>query len=207
MCTHECETVCAARHQGDPIAIRWLKRHIADQVPYERYQQIVGTAKPATGRKVAVVGAGPAGLTAAFDLAKQGHAVTVFEALDQPGGMTRWGIPEYRLPYDIIDQDVTVIRGMGVDIRCNTRIGQDVTLDEVHRTHDAVLIALGLQSGRSTRIPGSDHADVRKAVDLLRLSTAGEDFGTPRSAVVIGGGNVAMDIARTLARLLKLLYC
>ncbi|MGA9961120.1 MAG: FAD-dependent oxidoreductase, partial [Azonexus sp.] len=192
VCTHKCETTCAARHEGDPIAIRWLKRHIMDQVTPGQIRTAIGKPSAPTGKKVAIVGAGPAGLTAAFDLAKQGHAVTVFEALAQPGGMTRWGIPEYRLPYDIIDQDVDIIRSVGVDIRCNVRIGKDITLDELRTTHDIVLLGLGLQLGRATRIPGSDHADVRKAVDLLRQATAGEDFGTPRTAVVIGGGNVAM---------------
>ena len=203
ICTHKCETTCASRHEGDPIAIRWLKRHIMDQVTVEQCRDIVGGPGPATGRKVAIIGAGPAGLTAAFDLAKLGHSVTVYEALDKPGGMTRWGIPEYRLPYDSIDRDIDVIRSVGVDIRCNVRIGKDITLDELRSSHDAVLLALGLQLGRATRIPGSDHPDVRKAVDLLRQATAAEDFGTPRQAVVIGGGNVAMDIARTLARLQK----
>jgi glutamate synthase (NADPH/NADH) small chain len=206
VCTHKCETTCAARHEGDPIAIRWLKRHIMDQVTPEQIRTAVGRPAAPTGKKVAIVGAGPAGLTAAFDLAKQGHAVTVFEALDKAGGMTRWGIPEYRLPYDVIDQDVDIIRSVGVDIRCNVCIGKDISLDELHNTHDAVLIALGLQLGRATRTPGSDHPDVRKAVDLLRQATTFEDFGTPRQAVVIGGGNVAMDIARTLARLQKKHY-
>jgi len=204
VCTHKCETTCAARHEGDPIAIRWLKRHIMDQVPFERRKElIVGNLPAPTGKKVAVVGAGPAGLTAAFDLAKHGHSVTVYEALDKPGGMTRWGIPEYRLPYDIIDEDVDMIRAVGVDLRCNTAIGKDISLSDLRDGHDAVLLGLGLQLGRGTRIPGSEHPDVRKAVDLLRQATAGEDFGTPRRAVVIGGGNVAMDIARTLARLQK----
>ncbi len=206
VCTHRCETACAAGHEGDPIAIRWLKRHIMDNVTVEQIQQAIGKPAPATGRKVAIIGGGPSGLTAAFDLARLGHSVTVFEAQDKPGGMTRWGIPEYRLPYAIIDQDVDMIRSMGVDIRCNTRIGSDVTLEELHASHDAVLIALGLQLGRATRVPGTDHPDVRKSVDLLRQATAGEDFGTPQSAVVIGGGNVAMDIARTLARLQKQKY-
>jgi glutamate synthase (NADPH/NADH) small chain len=206
VCTHLCETTCAARHEGDPIAIRWLKRHIMDQVTPEQIRSIVGAPAAATGKKVAIVGAGPAGLTAAFDLARLGHSVTVYEALDKAGGMTRWGIPEYRLPYDVIDQDVEMIRSVGVEVRYKVRIGQDITLDELHQQHDAVLLALGLQTGRATRIPGSDHADVRKAVDLLRQATANEDFGTPRQAVVIGGGNVAMDIARTLARLQKKAY-
>jgi glutamate synthase (NADPH/NADH) small chain len=204
VCTHRCESSCAARHEGDPIAIRWLKRHIMDQVAPERIRDLVAGQRAApSGRKVAIVGAGPAGLTAAYDLARQGHAVTVYEALDSPGGMTRWGIPEYRLPYAVIDQDVDVIRSLGVDIRCNVRIGRDVALETLRDEYDAVLLALGLQLGRATRITGSDHPDVRKAVDLLRQATSGEDFGTPRSAVVIGGGNVAMDIARTLARLQK----
>jgi glutamate synthase (NADPH/NADH) small chain len=203
VCTHKCESTCAARYEGDPIAIRWLKRHIMDQVSVEQIRSAIGEPAPASGKKIAIIGAGPAGLTAAFDLVKLGHAVTVYEALDKPGGMTRWGIPEYRLPYEIIDQEVDIIRSLGVEIRCNTRVGSDISLEELRSSNDAVLIALGLQLGRGTRIPGSDHADVRKAVDLLRQATDGEDFGIPPSAVVIGGGNVAMDIARTLARLQK----
>lgn len=206
VCTRKCESTCAARHEGDPIAIRWLKRHIMDQVSDEQVRHAVGKPAPPTGRKVAIVGAGPAGLTAAFDLAKKGHQVVVYEALDKPGGMTRFGIPEYRLPYDVIDRDVDIIRSVGVEIRCNVRIGKDLPLEQLKADHDAVLIALGLQDGRGTRIPGSDHPDVRKAVDLLRRVTAGEDIGTPRQAVVIGGGNVAIDIARTLARLQKKAY-
>ena len=203
VCTHKCETACAARHEGDPIAIRWLKRHIMDQVTLEQCKQIVGGPGPATGRNIAIVGAGPAGLTTAFDLARLGHRVTVFEALDEPGGMTRWGIPEYRLPYACIDQDVDVIRSVGVDIRCNVRIGQDITLDQLRHDHDAVLLAIGLQQGRQTRIPHSEHEKVLRAVDLLQKITAGQPFDLPHCAVVIGGGNVAMDIARSLARLQK----
>jgi glutamate synthase (NADPH/NADH) small chain len=208
ICTHKCETSCAARHEGDPIAIRWLKRHIMDQVPHERAKAIAaeGRVTEPSGERVAVIGAGPAGLTAAFDLAKAGHSVTVFEALAAPGGMMRYGIPEYRLPYDKLDEDVDVIRSMGVEIRCDTRIGRDLTIDQLRTEHDTVLLAVGLHQGRSTRIPGSDHEDVVSAVELLRRITLGETFVVPETVAVIGGGNVAMDIARSLARLQRQRY-
>jgi glutamate synthase (NADPH/NADH) small chain len=208
VCTHKCESSCAARHEGDPIAIRWLKRHIMDQVPHERVKEIAaeGRVGEPSGRKIAIIGAGPAGLTAAFDLAKAGHGVTVFEALPAPGGMMRYGIPEYRLPYDKLDEDIDVIRSMGVEIRCGTRIGQDITIDQLRAGHDTVLLTVGLHQGRSTRIPGSDHRDVFSAVDLLRRVTLGEQFEVPGQVAVIGGGNVAMDIARSLARIQRQRY-
>jgi glutamate synthase (NADPH/NADH) small chain len=114
--------------------------------------------------------------------------------------MTRWGIPYYRLPAEMLDRDVSVIEATGVTLRYNTRIGIDISMDDLRTQHDAVLLAVGLQMGRSTRIPGSDHPDVRRAVDLLRDIASGTFDEVPRSAVVIGGGNVAMDIARSMAR-------
>ncbi len=203
VCTHRCEDACSIGHRGEPIAIRWLKRYALDSLTHDRIKAIAleGRVETPSGRSVAIVGAGPAGLTAAYDLARQGHTVTVFEGLPEAGGMTRYGIPEYRLPYNKLDEDVDVICAMGVEIRYNTWVGKDVLLEDLQRDYDAVVLALGLQFGRSTRIPNSDHTQVRKAVALLRQVTEGESFGTPRSAVVIGGGNVAMDIARTLARL------
>ncbi|MBL7004398.1 MAG: FAD-dependent oxidoreductase [Gammaproteobacteria bacterium] len=206
VCTRNCEATCASRHEGDPIAIRWLKRHITEQVPYERYRSIIGEAAADSGKKVAIIGAGPAGLTAAFDLVRQGHRVTVFESKPAAGGMTRYGIPEYRLPYDALDRDIDLILSMGVEIHYNCRIGKDIMLDEIQKEYDAVLLAIGLQLGRQTRIPQSDHEKVYRAVDLLDKITRQEAFDVPHCAVVVGGGNVAMDIARSIARLQKQQY-
>lgn len=203
VCTRRCESACSIGVRGEPVAIRWLKRYAMDNVSHERIRAIVGEQRSdfISGCKVAIVGAGPAGLTAAFDLVRNGHQVTVYEAMPEPGGMMRYGIPSYRLPYARIDDDVDVIRAMGVEIRCNTRIGQHITLAQLQAGHDAVLLAIGLQFGRSTRIPGADHQDVHSAVELLRRITLGEFVRVPPSVVVIGGGNTAMDTARSVARL------
>ncbi|MBL3589533.1 MAG: FAD-dependent oxidoreductase [gamma proteobacterium endosymbiont of Lamellibrachia anaximandri] len=208
ICTHRCETACSIGRRGDPVAIRWLKRFAMDSVDHETVKAIAAQDKVdyLSGKQIAIVGAGPAGLTAAFDLVKLGHQVTVYEAQAEAGGMTRYGIPEYRLPFDMLDQDVDVITAMGVSIEYNTRIGVDIELSQLQQNNDAVLLALGLQLGRSTRIPGSEHGQVTKAVDLLRKIAADEAFDVPRSVVVIGGGNVAMDIARSLVRLQRQQY-
>lgn len=203
VCTHRCETACSMGHRGDPIAIRWLKRFAMDSVPPARISEILAEQKPrfASGLKIAIVGAGPAGMTAAFDLIRMGHEVEVFEALPEAGGMTRYGIPEYRLPYDKLDLDIEQIVKLGVKMHYNTRIGEDISLQQLRDDFDAVAITIGLQLGRSTRIPGSKHNNVRSAVELLRQITLKRRIQIPERAVVIGGGNVAMDIARSMARL------
>jgi glutamate synthase (NADPH/NADH) small chain len=210
VCTHRCETACSIGRRGEPISIRWLKRYAMDSVPPEKIKKIALEQKPESisGKKVAIVGSGPAGLTTAFDLAKHGHAVTIFESLAAPGGMMRYGIPEYRLPYSKLDADIGVIAAMGVEIRCNAPIGegQAVTMEALQQDYDAVLVSTGLHAGRSTRVPGTDHPQVRSAIELLRLITLGEEVPAPESIVVIGGGNVAFDIARSLARLQKRLH-
>ncbi|MBN2860683.1 MAG: FAD-dependent oxidoreductase [Sphaerochaetaceae bacterium] len=202
ICTHKCETVCSLNHKGDPLSIRWLKRYIADQVPSDRYKEILGTDTiQRNGKKVAIIGAGPAGLSAAYYLSLLGYAVTIYEELSAPGGMTRYGIPEYRLPYDQIDKDIDYIASLGVEFIYNTRVGTDVTLEELHAGYTAVFAASGLHLGRSTRIPGSDHKRVYQAIELLRDVADGKEIDVAEKVVVIGGGNVAMDITRTIARL------
>jgi glutamate synthase (NADPH/NADH) small chain len=208
VCTHRCETACSIGKRGEPIAIRWLKRFAMDSVAHGRVKELVQEGKSTAlgGRKVAMVGAGPASLTAAFDLAGLGHRVTVFEGQAEPGGMVRYGIPEYRMPRARLDDDVDVIRAMGVAIRCNTWVGKDVSMDQLEQDFDAVLLATGLHHGRSTRVPGSDHPSVLRAVDLLRAMWEGKDVEVAERIVVIGGGNVAMDIGRSMARLQKRRY-
>jgi glutamate synthase (NADPH/NADH) small chain len=205
VCTHKCEEACSIGRRGEPVAIRWLKRYAMDSLDHERIKAIAAEGKVdyLSGHRVAIIGAGPAGLTAAYDLARKGHEVTVFEAREKAGGMPRYGIPEYRLPYEMMDRDIDVITSLGVKIQTNTQVGIDIPMHQLQADYDAVVLAIGLHLGRSTRIPGSDHEQVRKAVDLLRMITEGERFKVPKQAVVIGGGNVAMDIARSLARLQK----
>ena len=208
VCTHRCESACSMTHRGEPIAIRWLKRYAMDKLPHQRVRDIAreGMGVRAAGKRIAIIGSGPAGLTTAYDLAREGAEVVIFDAYPQPGGMMRYGIPEYRLPYDKLDEDIDVILSLGVELRCKTRVGRDITMDQLQQEFDAVLVASGLHLARSTRIPGTDHHNVVAAIDLLRQITLGDFEHVPRQAIVIGGGNVAMDAARSLARLQRKAY-
>ncbi|MCD4819225.1 MAG: FAD-dependent oxidoreductase, partial [Candidatus Cloacimonetes bacterium] len=163
-------------------------------------------ADPILDKKVAIIGAGPAGLSAAYYLAILGYKVKIFESLPESGGMTRYGIPEYRLPYDQIDKDYDYIKSLGVEVQFNTKIGEDVSLEDLHKDYDAVFAGTGLHLGRSTRVPGSDDKRVYFATDLLREVSLGNEIDVAEKIVIIGGGNVAMDITRTLARLQNLKY-
>ena len=207
ICTHKCETVCSLGHTGDPISIRWLKRYIADQVPESDYATVLKQDSiEQKDKKIAVVGSGPAGLSAAYYLRLLGFQVKVFEKLGDAGGMMRYGIPEYRLPYDQIDKDVNYILSLGVEIQYNIEIGKDITLEKLHNDYDVIYVATGLHSGRSTRIPGTDHKSVYQAIELLRKITDNEPIEVAEKVLVIGGGNVAMDITRSMARLQKVKY-
>jgi glutamate synthase (NADPH/NADH) small chain len=207
ICTHKCETVCSVGHRGDPLSIRWLKRYLADQVPATKYAEVLKSDSiEKNGRKVAIIGAGAAGLSAAYYLAMMGYRVTVFEKLPAAGGMMRFGIPEYRLPYDQIDKDVNYILSLGVEIKYGVIIGKDIPLLKLQQDYDAVFAATGLHDGRSTRIPGTGHPSVYQAIDLLRKITIGEPIEVAEKIVVIGGGNVAMDITRSLARMQRKKY-
>ncbi len=201
ICTHTCEDACSIGNRGEPLSIRWLKRYAMDAIPAEDYGKLVDEkVVKQSGSSVGIVGAGPAGLSAAYYLGLMGYAVTIYEAYPEAGGMMRYGIPEYRLPYESLDKDIDFIKSLGVEIRGNTKVGEDIEFEKLRESHDALYIATGFHAGRSTKTPGTEHPNVFQAVDLLARITRDEEFRVDEQIVVIGGGNVAMDIARSLAR-------
>ncbi|MCD6545936.1 MAG: FAD-dependent oxidoreductase [Thermotogae bacterium] len=211
VCTHKCEEVCSISNRGEAIAIRWLKRYIVDNVPADDYTKILNINPKIKNKKVAIVGSGPAGLSAAYFLSTMGYHVDVFEAMGRPGGVMRYGIPRYRLPDEALDKDIALIQALGVRILTNTVVGKDIKIEDLKEKYDAVFVSTGLTLGRSTKVPGTDHPNVVQALPLLRdirdyLRGDSLKPEIPKSLVVIGGGNVAMDVARSIARLQKIEY-
>ncbi len=196
VCYHPCEDECARGDLDEPIAIRTLKRFVMEwgrenappsEAPIEK-------AEP-TGKRLAVVGAGPAGLTAAHDLARFGHSVTVFEAAESPGGMLRQAIPIYRLPRGIVEEEIAFVERMGVEIRCGERLGRDFSLGDLTGRHDAVVLAFG--GGQSTRlgVSGEEASGVVGAMEFLRQMASSGSGEVGRRVAVIGGGGSALDAA------------
>ncbi|GFO58785.1 glutamate synthase (NADPH), homotetrameric [Geomonas silvestris] len=206
----QCEALCVRGMKGESVGIGYLERYVADWAMNHPDRLLVDQRAQKTGKTVAVVGCGPAGLTAAGELAQKGHAVTIFEALHDTGGVLRYGIPEFRLPKEIIDREVAHLIDLGVSIECNVIIGKTLTIDELREDFDAVFVANGAGLPTMLGIPGENLKGVYAANEFLtrvNLMEAGrkEDASTPiikRSEVaVIGGGNTAMDCVRTARRL------
>jgi NADPH-dependent glutamate synthase beta subunit-like oxidoreductase len=196
VCIHPCEQACRRGKLDEPICIKFLKRYASDH-DNELWKK-GNKVMPATGKKVAVVGSGPAGLTAAFYLAKFGHAVTVFEALPQTGGMMRVGIPAYRLPREILDAEIDEIKKVGVDIKVNQRIE---SVDELlQKGFDAVFVGIGDHKGSKMGAEGEDLPGVLDGVDFLRTVALGQEFKIGKKVAIIGGGNSAIDCARVALR-------
>jgi len=204
VCDHKCQSKCRRSTLDEAIAVKFLKRFVADNAPRPETAPVPVTRK----EKIAVIGAGPAGLTAARDLALRGYKVTVFEELPEPGGMLRWGIPAYRLPRDILASEINDnIQALGVEIKCNTRVGKEISFEQVDREFDYVFLATGAHRSQSMRVDGENLQGVFGSVEFLR------DFNTNEEAwlsgkktlgskvAVIGGGNSAIDAARVALRL------
>ncbi|MBI4987381.1 MAG: FAD-dependent oxidoreductase [Rhodocyclales bacterium] len=202
-CFSPCESACRRKHLDEPVSIRSLKRIAADN-DTGLWRQYSKQLSP-SGKKAAIIGAGPAGLTAAYYLAKKGHAVTVFDALPAAGGMARYGIPSYRVPLDVIDNEVAEVTKLGVEIRYNTRV--EKVDDLFAQGYEAVFIGIGAQGGDKLGLPGDGLPNVVDSPTFLRAATLGL-IGTPdtdivigKRVAVIGGGNVATDNARSARRL------
>ena len=197
VCPHPCEAKCRRGEVDEAIAIRALKRFAAERG--NGLWKAGAKSAPATNKRVAIVGSGPTGLTAAYYLAKRGHAVTVFEALPEPGGMMRYGIPEYRLPREVLAEEVEEIRGVGGDIRTNSRTG---SVDELFEDgYNAVFLAIGAHQGTKLGIEGEDSPEVMDGVSFLREISMGNTVRVGNTVAVIGGGNAAIDASRSALRL------
>ena len=201
VCEHPCERKCRRTIIDAPINIRGLKKYAVDNVSADTVKTPEPNVK--TGKKIAVIGAGPSGLTCAYFLALMGHKVVVFEEHEKAGGMLRYGIPEYRLPKARLDQDINAILNAGdIELKCNTRIGKDVDFNDIKNEYDAVYLGLGAQIGNRMPMENADAGNVIPAADFLQQVANGNPMDlTDKRVVLIGGGNVAMDAARTAVRL------
>ncbi|NLH01541.1 MAG: FAD-dependent oxidoreductase [Clostridiales bacterium] len=201
ICPHACESECTRGDIDQPIAIDEIKKFIADQELKSDVRFVPQNRHNYSNKKIAVVGAGPAGLSCAYYLALDGYSVTVFEKQEKLGGMLRLGIPSFRLEKDVVEAEIDILREMGVEFKTGIEVGRDVTLDQLRsQGYKAFYLAIGAQAGRKLGIEGEDAEGVIAGVDFLRDVNLGKDAKLSGNVVVIGGGNVAIDVARTAVR-------
>jgi formate dehydrogenase major subunit len=199
ICPRPCEQTCRRRLVDEPLNINGIKRFVADLEAAA--DGMPGRPLPKrSGKKAAVIGAGPAGLSAAWFLTEKGVEVTLYEAMEKAGGMLRYGIPDYRLPPAVLDGAIAEILSLGAVLKTGARLGKDVTLDKLRSENDAVVIAIGAWKGRTLRIPGEDHPAVLLGIDFLRDLNAGKPVTVGRHVAIVGGGNTALDAARCSLR-------
>lgn len=200
VCPHPCETACRRKLVEEPISIAFLKSFAADE-DLKSDNKYMPEIAESTGKSVGIIGGGPAGLTAAYFLAIKGHKVTVYDAMPRMGGMLRYGIPQYRLPKEVLDMEIASIAELGVEMKNNIRIGTDVSFDKIKNAHDATLVAIGAWKSSSMRIPGEDLEGVYGGIDFLRSVALNNPVKIGKKVAVIGGGNTAMDACRSAVRL------
>ncbi|MCD6249136.1 MAG: FAD-dependent oxidoreductase [candidate division Zixibacteria bacterium] len=200
VCPHPCETGCNRNEKDGAVGINKIERFLGDYglehklVPKKLTDEV-------RAEKVAVVGSGPAGITCAYHLARRGYQVTVFEAFEKPGGMLRYGIPDYRLPPDILDAEIQRVCDMGVELKLNTAVGKDVSMDDLRKEYKVIFVSLGAHQGRLLRVEGENAPNVFTGTGFLHKVNAGETVEVGDQVVVVGGGDTAIDAARIARRL------
>lgn len=200
VCPHPCEDACRRKLVEDPVSILNLKRYAAD-LDLGKANPYLPEVAPCTGMSVAIIGGGPGGLSAAYYLRQMGHCVTVIDAQPKLGGMLRYGIPEYRLPKEVLQAEIDLIEKIGVKYQLNTKIGKDISFESLQSQYDAIIIAVGAWTSASLRCPGEDLDGVFGGIHFLRKYVANEELVVGKKVAVVGGGNTAMDACRTAIRL------
>ncbi len=200
VCPHPCETDCNRKEKEGSVRINKVERFIGD-FGLEKKLKPKMLADEKRSEKIAIIGSGPGGVSCAYQLARRGYQVTIFEAFPKAGGMLRYGIPDYRLPLDILDAEIQRVLDMGVELKLNTSVGNDISLDDLRKDFDAIFIAIGAHKGYLLRVEGEDAPNVYTGVDFLHRVNEGEKVEIGDSVVVIGGGDTAIDAARVALRM------
>jgi NADPH-dependent glutamate synthase beta subunit-like oxidoreductase len=200
VCPHPCEENCNRQYKDGALNIHSIERFIGDYALQHNFPlpKLTNETYP---EKIAVIGAGPAGLSCAYQLARRGYKVTVFEAFSKPGGMLRYGIPKYRLPEDVLDKEIQRIVDLGVEIKCNTAVGRDIPYETIRDTYDAVFVGIGAHKGKSLGLPGEDAPNVFTGTEFLNRVNSGQRIDVGKKVLVVGGGDTAIDAARVSRRL------
>lgn len=199
VCPHPCESHCNRGEVDEPLSINAMERFLGDWA----IERGLGLVPLSTGRhpeSIGVIGAGPSGLSFAYQMARRGYAVTVYERREQAGGMLRYGIPDYRLPQNILDAEIGRISNLGVEIRTGFSVGRDATLEDLRERHDIVYLGIGAQKGKGMGLPGEEGPGAWTGTDYLERVNRGEAVSLGNRVIVVGGGNTAVDAARTARR-------
>ncbi len=203
VCTKPCEKQCSRGKIDEPVAIDYIKRFIADFELNGKFseEEILPEISEKRDKKIAILGAGPSGLSCAYFLAQNGYDVVVFEKEEKPGGMLTYGIPPYRLPKDVVEKEIDLIKKLGVTIKCNTTVGKDISIPDLISQYDAIFIGFGAQKGAKLGVPGEESKGVFLGLEFLKRINKGEKIDVGERVAVVGGGNVAIDAVRTALRL------
>lgn len=200
VCPSPCEAQCNRKEKDGPVAINAMERFVGD-FGIARELKLTKLSEDKFQEKIAIVGSGPAGLSCAYQLARRGYPVTMFEAFSQSGGMLRYGIPKYRLPREVLDKEIQRILDLGVELRCGVIVGQDVSLTELRQSHKAIFVGIGAHKGLKLGVPGENSDNMMTGVDFLNRANSGEALQLGSKVIIVGGGDTAIDAARICRRL------